>query len=82
MSELTPADFVKFSSINGKLFVYVSHEDVKSRRPLGSLARKIEYHSFVKVRVEGYRAMAKSRYGGGEPFDIWPEEAAKYHGDK
>lgn len=82
MSGLTQSDFLKFDNMTGKLFVYVSHEDPKDRRPLGALARKIEYHSFVKMRVEGYRAMAKSRYGGGKPFDIWPEEAAKYHGDK
>ena len=82
MSWLTQSDFLKFDNMTGKLFVYVSHEDPKDRRPLGTLARKIEYHSFVKMRIEGYRAMAKSRYGGGNPFDIWPEEAAKYHGDK
>ena len=82
MSGLTLPDFLKFDSMTRKLFVYVSHEDPKDRRPLGALARKIEYYSFVKMRVEGYRTMAKSRYGGGKPFDIWPEEAAKYHGDK
>ncbi len=63
-----------------RLFVWVSHEDDKSRRPLGALAKRIEYDAGIKIRVEGYRAMAKSRYGGGKPMDIWTEGATLYWG--
>lgn len=58
------------------LFIYISHAD--GQEPLGSLASFIRYDADVKIRVEGYKAFPVSRYGGGEPYVIWPEEAAKY----
>lgn len=63
-----------------KLFVLVSHADGKL--PAGNVAKRIRYDSFVKIWVEGYRAQPLSRYGGGEPFIIWPDGAAQYWGDE
>lgn len=60
------------------LFIIISHAE--GREPEGKIGKKVRYDAFVKIRVDGYRAFVKSRYGGGEPIDIWPEEAEKYHG--
>ncbi len=62
-----------------KLFIYVSHAEGKL--PQGRSAKKVEYDADVKIRVEGYKAFFKSRYGGGEEFIIWPEGANKYWND-
>lgn len=62
-----------------KIFIYVSHAD--GSKPEGRVARKIEYFSHVKVRVEGYKAFVKSRYEGKEPFVIYPERASEYWKD-
>ncbi len=70
-----------YKKFKNKLFIWVCREDPKTRKPEGSLGRSVEYDADIKIRVEGYRAMAKSRYGGGEPFDVWPDEAAKYWPD-
>lgn len=59
-----------------KLFIFVSHADGKE--PKGNTAKSIRYDASVKVRVEGYRAFAMSRYGGGEPFTIWEKGAADF----
>jgi predicted ATP-dependent serine protease len=65
------------NEFRNKLFVFTSHADGK--KPKGSLAGDILYNSFVKIRVEGYRAFSKSRYGGTGYYDIWPERANEYH---
>lgn len=61
------------------LFIFISHADGKE--PLGAVAKFIRYDADVKIRAEGFRAFAVSRYGGGTPFDIWPERAAEYWAD-
>lgn len=61
-----------------KLFVIISHAE--GREPEGKVAKKVRYDAFVKIRVEGYRAFVVSRFGGGRPYDVWPEGAAQYHG--
>lgn len=63
----------------GKLFIFTSH--AKGKEPKGSLAESVWFDSNVKIWVEGYRAFPKSRYGGEQPFDIWPERAARYWAD-
>ncbi|MCT4640413.1 MAG: DNA repair protein RadA [Bacteroidales bacterium] len=63
-----------------KLFIIISHADGK--QPAGRVAKSIRYDAFVKIRIEGYRANALSRYGGGEPYTIWEEGAAKYWGEQ
>ena len=61
-----------------KLFIFTSHAD--GNKPKGALAGDIMYDSFVKIRVDGYRAFcAKSRYGGTGHYDVWPERASLYH---
>jgi hypothetical protein len=60
------------------LFIIISHAEGKE--PSNKVAKAVRYDSFVKIRVEGYKAFTTSRYGGGEPFVIWKEGAEKYHG--
>lgn len=59
-----------------KLFVLVSHAD--GREPRGNVGKAIKYDSFVKIYVEGYKAFAQSRYGGGEPYVIWQKGSEQY----
>jgi hypothetical protein len=59
-----------------KLFVWISHAE--GRAPHGNVAKSIKYDSNVKIYIEGYKAFPESRYGGGEPFTIWPKGAAEY----
>lgn len=59
-----------------KLFIFTSH--AKGKEPKGALAESVWFDSNVKIWVEGYRAFPKSRYGGEQPFDVWPERAAQY----
>ena|SRR5690606_15545059 len=60
-------------------FIYISHAEGK--KPEGRIAKRVEYLSFVKVWIEGYKAFPKSRYGGTEPFIIYPKRAAEYWSD-
>lgn len=51
----------------------------KGKEPKGSLADDIRYDVDLKLWVEGYKLFPEGRLnGGGEPFVIWPERAAKY----
>lgn len=63
-----------------KLFIWISHADGK--KPGGRLANAVYYDSFVKIRVEGYKAHAISRYADGktEPYTIWQQGADEYEG--
>jgi len=64
---------------NNKLFILISHAEGKN--PEGRVAKKVKYDSFVKIRVEGHKAFAISRYGGGKPYTIWSEGADQYWGE-
>lgn len=66
------------SEFPNTLFLMISH--AKGKEPNGSVADRVRYDAFVKVRVEGYKAFVTSRYGGGEPFVVWKEKADEYHG--
>ena len=61
-----------------KLFVYVSH--VSGRQPEGQVAKRIWRDANVYFRIEGHRAFHVSRYGGGNPIDVWKERAEEYWG--
>ncbi|MDV6170202.1 ATP-binding protein [Flavobacterium sp. DG1-102-2] len=61
------------------LFIFISHAEGKL--PKGALAGFIRYDADIKIRVEGYKAFPVSRFGGGEPYIIWPEGAAQYWAD-
>jgi len=67
------------SSFPNKLFVFVSH--AQGKNPKGTVAESVRYDAFVKIWVEGYRAFAMSRYGGGKPFTIWEKGAREYWGE-
>lgn len=66
------------ATFRNKLFIWVSHADGKE--PAGRTARSIRYDANIKIYVEGYRAYAASRYGGGEPYTIWAEGAERIYG--
>lgn len=59
-----------------KLFVFVSHAE--GREPAGRVAKSIRFDANVKIFVEGYKAYAVSRYGGGQPYTIWEHGASQY----
>lgn len=61
-----------------KLFIYISH--IEGKQPEGNTARRIWRDANVYFSVEGFRAFPVSRYGGGEPVDIYPEKAMEYWG--
>ncbi len=63
-----------------RLLILISHSS--GNLPEGRTAQKIRFDAFVKIRVEGYRAFAMSRYGGGKTYEIWPEGAARYWGER
>lgn len=58
-----------------KTLIFTSHAD--GRDPRGTTASSIKYDAGVKVFVKDYVANAGSRYGGGKPFEIWPEKVAE-----
>lgn len=75
---LNYAQYKKFrDTFRSKLFIFISHADGKE--PAGRAARSIRSDAFVKIWIEGYKAFALSRYGGGgEPYTIWEEGAERY----
>lgn len=88
--DIVIVDSIQYSGLNyrsyrdllatyrSKLFIWVSHAD--GREPAGRTARSIRYDANVKVYVEGYRAYAVSRYGGGQPYTIWEQGAERIYG--
>lgn len=59
-----------------KLFIWISHADGK--KPLGALAIYVEYNADIKIRVEGFRALIKSRYEATQDFIINQERSSIY----
>lgn len=79
-SGLNYRDYVALrTEFKNKLFILISHADGKN--PAGQTAKSIRYDAFVKIRIEGYKAYALSRFGGGEPYTIWDEGSALYYND-
>ena len=64
-------------SLPGKLLIFISHAE--GVRPEGRVGRKVEYDADIKILVQGFRAMAKSRFmnSPGVPFTIWEEGAIR-----
>lgn len=61
-------------------FIIVGH--AKGKKPEGRVGEYIEYISFVKIFIKGFKAfIVASRYGGTEPFIIYPKRAAEYWED-
>lgn len=42
-------------------------------KPKGTDAKAIEYMCDIKILVKDFRAIMRSRYGGNEDFNIWPD---------
>lgn len=59
-----------------KIFIFISHADGK--QPAGRLAKSIRYDSNVKIYIEGFKAVAQSRYGSEGEFIIWQKGAEEY----
>lgn len=55
------------------LIVMVSWAEGK--KPISAAAKAIEYMVDVKIRVQGFAAFPRSRYGGNEPYLIWKKKA-------
>jgi len=78
-SGLNYRDYRQLRDTNrNKLFIFISHADGKE--PAGRTAKSVRYDANIKIYVEGYRAFAASRYGGGEPFTIWEDGAERIYG--
>lgn len=74
---MTYSEYKKLKDeFRNKLFVFISHSE--GREPAGRVAKAVRYDANITIRVEGFKAFPNGRYGGGEPFTIWDEGAAKY----
>jgi hypothetical protein len=79
----TMRDYTKLKDDNpDTLFVFIAHED--KGQPKGNMAKNIRYDADIKIRVEGYKAFATSRYEdtdkseGGQDYVIWEQGAREY----
>ena len=63
-----------------KIIIYISWADGKN--PMGAPAKSVEYYANVKVKVAGFVAFIRSRYGGNKNYVIWEEGAKKFWGKK
>lgn len=79
---MTFKQYKEFKERNrNKLLIFISHAD--GRLPSGRSAKSAMYNADMKIYVEGYRAFSKGRYiGPTGHYDIWPEEAEKYWGER
>ena len=61
-----------------KIFVFISH--VEGKEVEGKAAYIVKRDSFVRIQVEGFRAIYKGRGRGGEKgyYTIWEEGASRY----
>lgn len=63
-----------------KGLIFISH--AQGNEPKGALAQFVRYDVDIKIPVEGFKAFPQGRLnGGGKPYIIWHEGAAKYHGE-
>ena len=63
-----------------KIIIYISWAEGKF--PAGAIAKSVEYYAHIKIRVEGFIAFFKSRFGGNKNYVIWEEGAKRYWGAK
>lgn len=65
----------------GKTLVIVGHG--RGKNPKGDLAERIAFDAYMKIYVEGYKAICKGREIGpnGGEFIIWEEGANRYWGE-
>lgn len=81
-TQMTYAQYIKFKEKHrNKLLIFISHASGKN--PDGRSAKKVAFDASLKIYVEGYRAFSKGRFIGPKGYyDVWPEEAAIYRGEK
>lgn len=63
-----------------KIIIYISWAEGK--KPKGSTAISVEYYAHIKIRIEGFIAFFKSRFGGNRNYVQWEEGAKRYWGLK
>lgn len=61
-----------------KILIYISWADGKN--PKGSVASAVKYYAHIKIRVEGFIAFFRSRFGGNRNYVIWEEGAKRIWG--
>lgn len=61
-----------------KAFIFLCH--ARYQQPASRTAEKIRYDADVKVRVEGFVAFVRSRFGGNKNYLIWRKGAERYWG--
>ena len=81
-TQMTYAQYIKFKERHkNKLLIFISH--ASGQNPDGRSAKKVQYDASLKIYVEGKRATSHGRFIGPKGYyDIWPEEAEVYHGEK
>jgi len=80
MSRMNAAQYDELKKAAGKriALIFISHSD--GRLPVGALAKEIRYDADIKIYVEGFVAMVKSRFGKKGGFVIWKEGSEDYWG--
>ncbi len=81
-TQMSYRDYIRLKEKHrDKLLIFISHAD--GRKPSGRSAVSVMYDATLKIWVEGYRAFSKGRFIGSKgSYDIWPEGAEKYWGEK
>lgn len=79
-TRITKAQYYQLKELmlkKGKGIIWISQ--AKGKLPKGALADDIMYDVDLKLWVEGFKLFPDGRLnGGGEPFVIWAQKAAKY----
>ena len=77
---MTYKKYIEFTQeFSHKTLIFISHG--KGKNPIGRLAESVKFDADCKVFVKGFRAFITSRYGGGEPIDVWEQGAKEYWGE-
>lgn len=72
--------YIEFTQeLSHKTLLFISYG--KGKNPIGKLAESVKFDADCKVFVKGFRAFITSRYGGGEPIDIWEQGAREFWGE-
>lgn len=82
-TQITKAQYYQLKELmqaKGKGIVWVSQ--ARGKEPKGALADDIRFDVDLKLWIQGFRMFPEGRLnGGGEPYTIWEERAAKYWGE-
>jgi len=74
-------EYEKFSNkYPDTMFVFLAH--AKGKKVKTDASQDLEYDVDVKIRIEGYIAYPRSRFGGNKSMVIWEAGARNYHGDR